>query len=239
MDWQCLDRNLQRGRMFGNDDIAGRSRCPVSLSSALRERTRDLHVQAERSGMIADIVAGRATQAGYALLLRNFLPVYEALEQHLSRHAASPVVGSIVRPELARASAIEADLNALSAEAYAAPVLPAAVSYVQAIELASAGDGARLIAHAYTRYLGDLSGGQIVKRLLARSLSLSASALSFYEFPAIADVARFKSEYRAAIDRAGDGSDDFDGIVEEGALAFALNIQLSAALQAEAARRAF
>jgi heme oxygenase (biliverdin-producing, ferredoxin) len=194
MDWQCLDRNLQRGRMFGNDDIAGRSRCPVSLSSALRERTRDLHVQAERSGMIADIVAGRATQAGYALLLRNFLPVYEALEQHLSRHAASPVVGSIVRPELARASAIEADLNALSAEAYAAPVLPAAVSYVQAIELAS---------------------------------------------PAIADVARFKSEYRAAIDRAGDGSDDFDGIVEEGALAFALNIQLSAALQAEAARRAF
>jgi heme oxygenase (biliverdin-producing, ferredoxin) len=188
--------------------------------------------------MIADILAGRATQGGYALLMRNLLFVYQALEQHLSRCAASPVVGSIVRPELARASAIEADLTALSAEAYAAPVLSAAAKYVQAIEAASAGDGARLIAHAYTRYLGDLSGGQIVKRLLARSLSLPASALSFYEFPAIADVTRFKSEYRAAIDRGGDKSDDFDGIVEEGALAFLLNIQLSAALQEEAARRA-
>ena len=116
--------------------------------------------------------------------------------------------------------------------------LPEAANYVQAIERASAGNGDRLVAHAYTRYLGDLSGGQILKRLLARSLSLPASALSFYEFPAIADVATFKSEYRAAIDRVGDESDEFDGIVEEGALAFELNIELSAALQAEVARRA-
>jgi heme oxygenase len=36
---------------------------------------------------------------------------------------------------------------------------------------AAEGDGTRLIAHAYTRYLGDLSGGQILQRLLARSLT--------------------------------------------------------------------
>jgi heme oxygenase (biliverdin-producing, ferredoxin) len=223
--------------MFGKTDAAGHSQRPASLSGALRERTRDLHAQAERSGIIADILAGRATQRGYALLLRNLLPVYQALEQHLSKHAASPLLRGIMRPELARASAIEADLNALWAEAYAPSVLPAAASYVQAIELAGAGEGSRLIAHAYTRYLGDLSGGQIVKRLLARSLNLPASALSFYEFPAIADVVAFKSEYRDAIDRAGDESDDFDGTVEEGALAFELNIQLSAELQVEAAHR--
>jgi heme oxygenase (biliverdin-producing, ferredoxin) len=238
MDWQCLDRNHQRSRVFGTSDVAGHARRRASLSGALRERTRDLHVQAERSGMIADILKGRVTQRGYALLLRNLLPVYQALEQYLSRHAASPLVGAIARRELARASAIEADLNVLSSEAYAAIVLPAATSYVKAIERASAGDGARLIAHAYTRYLGDLSGGQILKRLLVRSLSLPTSALSFYEFPTIVDVASFKSEYRDAIDRAGDESNDFDGIVEEGALAFELNIKLSAALQAEAARRA-
>ncbi len=188
--------------------------------------------------MIADILVGRATQRDYVLLLRNLLPVYQALEQQLSRHAGSSLLAPITRHELARASAIEADLNALSREPYATPVLPAAAYYVQAIEQASAGDGARLIAHTYTRYLGDLSGGQILKRLLARSLSLPASALSFYEFPAIADVAAFKSDYREAIDRAGEESDDFDGIVEEGALAFELNIELSTALQADAMRRA-
>jgi heme oxygenase (biliverdin-producing, ferredoxin) len=204
----------------------------------LRERTRDLHVQAERSGMIADILVGRATQRGYALLLRNLLPVYQALEQQLSRHSGSALLAPISRRELARAGAIEADLKVLPREPDATSALPAAAKYVQAIERASAGDGARLIAHAYTRYLGDLSGGQILKRLLARSLNLPASALSFYEFPAIADVTGFKSDYREAIDRAGEESDDFDGIVEEGALAFELNIELSTALQADALRRA-
>jgi len=222
--------------MLERADIAGRSLRPASLLGALRERTRDLHTQAERTGIIADMLHGRITQHGYALLLRNLLPVYQALEAHLAGYAASPLIGPIVRPELTRAGAIEADLRFLSVETSTLPVLGAAADYVQAIERASGGDGGRLIAHAYARYLGDLSGGQIVKRLLARSLNLPAPALSFYEFPAIADIATFKSEYRAAIDRAGDESEEFDAIVEEGALAFELNIALSAALQAEAAR---
>jgi heme oxygenase (biliverdin-producing, ferredoxin) len=220
--------------MLKRIDIAGHSLRPASLLGALRERTRELHTQAERSGIIADILQGRATRDGYALMLRNLLRVYHELEQQLARYAASRLVGPIVRPELARTSAIEADLQFFSVEKSALPVLMATEKYVDAIVKASRGDGGRLIAHAYARYLGDLSGGQIVKRLLARSLDLPAPALSFYDFPAIADIATFKSEYRAAIDLAGDESEDFDAIVEEGALAFELNIELAVALQAAA-----
>src|SRR6201996_270531 len=217
--------------MLERTDIAGQSLRPASLLGALRERTRDLHVQAERSGIIADMLRGRATRHGYALLLRNLLPVYQALEAQLARHAGSALVGPIVRPELERAGAIETDLKALDVEISTLPVLPASTNYVQTIDRASGGDGGRLIAHAYARYLGDLSGGQIVKQLLARSLDLPPAALSFYDFPSISDMAAFKSEYRAAIDRAGDESEDFDAIVEEGVLAFELNIELSVALQ--------
>jgi heme oxygenase (biliverdin-producing, ferredoxin) len=220
--------------MLKRIDIAGHSLRPASLLGALRERTRELHTQAERSGIIADILQGRATRDGYALMLRNLLRVYHELEQQLARYAASRLVGPIVRPELARTGAIEADLQFFSVEKSALPVLMATEKYVDAIVKASRGDGGRLIAHAYARYLGDLSGGQIVKRLLARSLDLPAPALSFYDFPAIADIATFKSEYRAAIDLAGDESEDFDAIVEEGALAFELNIELAVALQAAA-----
>jgi heme oxygenase (biliverdin-producing, ferredoxin) len=223
--------------MLEGTTSAGRTLQPASLIEALRERTRDLHTRAERSGIIADILRGGVTREGYALLLRNLHPVYQALEEHLTRHAASPLIGPIVRPELARARTIEADLRFFSDEASASPVLPATRTYVNAIVQASGGDGSRLIAHAYARYLGDLSGGQIVKRLLARSLNLPPVALSFYDFPAIGDVLTFKSDYRAAIDRAGDESDDFDAIVEESALAFELNIQLSVALQAAAPQR--
>jgi heme oxygenase len=208
---------------------------PARLLEALRERTADLHTRAERSGIIADILHGRASRDGYVLMLRNFLPVYQALEQRLERHAGSPAVGPIARPELARAAAIEADLASLSAAMSALPVLPATVNYVDAIVRAADGDGGRLIAHAYARYLGDLSGGQILKKLLVRSLDLPPGALSFYEFPDIGDIAAFKAEYRAAIDRAGDEIGDFEAVVEEGAKAFQLNIDLSTALQIEAA----
>jgi len=218
-------------------DRGGRWLRPASLLEGLRERTKDLHTRAERSGIVADILHGRATRDGYVLMLRNLLRVYQALEERLARHAGSPTVGAIVRPELMRAGAIERDLQSLSVETSALQVLPATDNYVNAIVLASDGDASRLIAHAYARYLGDLSGGQIVKKLLARSLALPSDALSFYEFPAIDDIAAFKGEYRASIDRAGDEIEDFEAVVEEGAMAFLLNIELSVALQAEAASR--
>lgn len=218
-------------------DTAGRALRPASLLEALRERTKDLHTRAERSGIIADILHGRASRDGYVLMLNNLLPVYRALEDRLASYAGSPLIGAIVRPELTRAAALQADLKSLSVEASTLTVLPATADYVNAIVQASGGDGGRLIAHAYARYLGDLSGGQIVKRLLARSLDLPPGALSFYDFPAIDDVATFKAEYRAAIDRAGDEIEDFEAVVEEGAMAFQLNIELSVALQAEAASR--
>ncbi len=94
---------------------------------------------------------------------------------------------------------------------------------------AAADNGERLIAHAYTRYLGDLSGGQILKRLLERSLGLGPDALSFYEFPAIADIAVFKSGLHAAI-AAATSVVDVVAVVEEAAMAFRLNIELSRAI---------
>ena len=222
--------------MLEKAGIAGSSLRPASLLEALRERTRDLHTQAERSGIISDILRGHATRDGYVLLLQNLLPVYVTLEKHLTIHAASTLLGPMVRPELMRAAAIEADLRSLSAKTAELQELRATANYVDAIEQASSGDGSRLIAHAYARYLGDLSGGQIVKRLLARSLHLEPAALTFYDFPAISDIATFKSEYRAAIDRVGDECEDFDAVVEESALVFELNIELSTAVQAEVAR---
>ncbi len=222
--------------MLERTNNAGRMPRPASLLEALRSRTRDLHRQAERSGMIADILRGQATRDGYALLLRNLLPVYHALEEQLTGAGRSLPIGPLVRPELARAAAIRNDLESLAVDISASPVLPATTEYVDAIVRAGMGDGGRLIAHAYARYLGDLSGGQILKRLLARSLDLGPAELSFYDFSVIDDVQAFKADYRAAIDRAGEASEDFDAIVEEGARAFELNIALSVALEAEAAR---
>lgn len=206
------------------------------LSEALRRRTRDLHVQAERSGVVADIIRGRATLHEYGLLIRNLLPVYETLEKQIARLARSTAIEPIVRSELARSDALRNDLRFLVSDISALPVHPAAMHYVDEIMRASSGDGGPLIAHAYTRYLGDLSGGQIVKRLLARSLDLPPQALTFYDFPSIGDIPAFKVDYLASIDRAGAACADFEAVVEEGARAFELNIALSVAMTDEHVR---
>jgi heme oxygenase (biliverdin-producing, ferredoxin) len=218
---------------------AGRELRPASLLEALRERTRELHATAERTGIVAEILHRRADLFGYALLLRNLLPVYRTMEEALAAHRGSAVVGLLVRPELDRAGAIESDLRAISDRYQISdlPELPESIRYADAIRQASEGTAVRLMAHAYARYLGDLSGGQILRKLIQRSLDLPPEALTFYEFPKIPDIAAFKAEYRSAIERAGDELGDFAPVVEESARAFELNIELSSALQDATLRR--
>lgn len=205
----------------------------ASVVTALYLGTKTLHVEAERSGIIRDLLRGGASRDGYILLQRNLLPAYQALEHGLARHTDAPLLAELTAYHLDRATALEADLVALCGGDFTAiPLLPAGDAYAARISEAADGDGARLIAHAYTRYLGDLSGGQILKRLLARSPGLRPAELTFYDFPAHSDLAALKSGYREALDRAGSRATDPQAITDEGLLAFSLNIDLSWAVHA-------
>jgi len=211
----------------------GRSLERPELTDLLRERTHDLHARAERSGIVNDVLRGRATRFGYAMLLRNLLPAYRAMEQGLERIRSQQGIGAAARHELYRAPAIEADLQALFGEQWDRDLalLPEAEHYARRVTGAAAGEGGRLIAHAYTRYLGDLSGGQIMKRLLASRLKLVPSELAFHDFPKISDPESFKQEYRRALNDAAVGIGDMDDLVGEAMAAFEHNIAVSEAVQ--------
>jgi heme oxygenase len=214
------------------------SSSPVSVVTALYLRTKTLHVKAERTGIIRDLLRGEASRAGYILLLRNLLPAYRAMEQGFERHRGSPGLGPLAGYRLDRASAIESDLIELCGERWShdIPLLAAGEFYASRIAKTAEGDGTRLIAHAYTRYLGDLSGGQILQRLLARSLALRPSELSFYDFPRFSDLDTLKADYRKALDQAGAHLVEPHDVVEEGAVAFSHNIALSCAVQSSMLR---
>jgi len=210
----------------------------AGLADDFQRRTRLLHVQAERSGIISDILKGRASRFGYALLLRNLQPAYGQLEAGLERHRETCALGGIARPEVYRSGALAEDLVRLCGEdgAREIPLLPAGERYGRRIAEAADHDGAKLVAHAYARYIGDLSGGQILKRLLTRSLQLKPDSLSFYEFPQIADIKAFKIAYREAIDRSAGAIDDLESVVDEAVIAFELNIAVSEAVCQAAVR---
>jgi len=205
---------------------------------ALRERTRKLHLEAERSGIVHELLHGRADRHGYAMLLRNLLPVYRELEHGLERHRDMPGFSEIAQRAVYRASAMESDLEALCGPTWYRTLaeLPSAARYVSRVTAAARGDGTRLIAHAYVRYLGDLSGGRILKKLLARSLSLKPRHLAFYEYAEVTDLDGFTAGYRDALDRAALGVPDLEVVVAEAEAAFRLNIAISISVQEAPAR---
>jgi heme oxygenase len=205
---------------------------PASVVTALYLGSKAQHVEAERSGIISDLLRGEASREGYILLQRNLLPAYQALEAGLEQHRDTPALAALANYRLDRATALAADLTALCGGSFAGvPLLPAGEAYAQRIADCAEGDGARLIAHAYTRYLGDLSGGQILKRLLAKKPGLLPEELSFYDFPTHPDLAALKAEYRQALDDAGALLADQQEVIDEGSRAFQLNIDLSWAVQ--------
>jgi heme oxygenase len=223
------------GRPLDTDNIMGASAfadAPVSLAQIMRERTHDLHARAERSGIINEILRGNATRNGYALFLRNLLPAYQKLEIGLEANKHAPAVAAAARPELYRAAALISDLSHLAGHDWeiALPLLAAGKNYERRIAVCAEEGGVRLIGHAYTRYFGDLSGGQVMKRLLARSLGLQPYELSFYDFSQIEETTSFKEHYRRALDDNAASIPDVGSVVSEAIVAFELNIALSEAV---------
>lgn len=202
----------------------------MGLADELRDATGDLHARAERTGVIGRLLRGQGSRTGYVLLLRNLLPAYRALERGLEAHRTAPFIAGLARREVYRGDAIARDLTYLHGIAFELelPLLPAGAAYSQRIEQVAGGEPYRLVAHAYTRYLGDLSGGQLLARSLQRSLSLQQAGLSFLDFPAIPRRAEFKALYRAAIDAVAPDACTRHAIVNEARAAFAYNIRISA-----------
>ena len=179
---------------------------------------------------MASMLRGRASRDGYALFLRNLLPAYRALESGLEGGRDDPRLAPLALPALYRCAAIEQDLvTLLGTEAAWPAMLSSGMAYGNQVARAT---GTRLIAHAYVRYMGDLSGGQILRRILARTPGLEGTALAFHEYPSIADSKQYRDAYRDIIDRTALAPEEEDAVLEEACTAFEYNIQLSHQLTA-------
>lgn len=84
------------------------------------------------------------------------------------------------------------------------------------------------MAHAYTRYLGDLSGGQVLGKITQKSLGLSSKeGLSFFSFPGVTSPNRFKQLYRSRMNSIELTERQRAAVLQEAVNAFELNIQVN------------
>jgi heme oxygenase len=202
-----------------------------NLATKLREGTKKAHTMAENVGFIKCFLKGVVEKTSYRKLVSNLYFVYSAMEEEMERHHAHPILSKIYFQELNRKKSLEQDLAFYYGSNWREQVTPspATKEYVQQIREVSASAPELLIAHSYTRYIGDLSGGQILKKIAQRGMNLSegeGQGTAFYEFKEIPDEKAFKANYRKVLDELPIDEATGDRIVDEANATFGMNMKL-------------
>merc|ERR1712137_598393 len=231
-----------------------------TLALMLKEGTQKSHSLAESVQFVKRFRKKEITKELYQLLIRNLYFVYAAMEELMEEIGSkSKNLETMNFPVLHRFATLEQDLEFFYVENWKACIMtnsinhrdvlnmsPATANYVtrlrQCAQRKNAGE--LLIAHAYSRYLGDLSGGQLLKRMTRRSLGLTPAprnattkeirdlpadqvdGTKFYDFLDIEDADKFKVHYRTTLDSLEITSEVANEMVEEANVAFRLNMEM-------------
>ncbi|WJL94314.1 biliverdin-producing heme oxygenase [Microbacterium sp. ET2] len=211
----------------------------IPFSAMLRERSSSAHSSSERSGFMADLIEGAGTREDYVALVAQHWFIYEALETAAERMRRDPVASVFISDKLTRLPALEADLAFLLGADWRDRIspLPTTRAYVERIRQVGATWPGGFVAHHYTRYLGDLSGGLFIGRLMARRFGFETNGIGFYLFDEIADPRGFKDVYREQLDAAPWDADEQERVIDEVLRAYRYNTELFedlAAAKAEA-----
>ncbi len=172
---------------------------------SLREITKDLHHEAETTTFAKMLLSGKIEKADYRNYLYNLLAIYDPIEWYCKRQGFFKDLN-----DLPRLKAIYADFTELDDGSYCY-LTPATLQYQAYLhKLGNNPDLKHLIkAHLYCRHMGDLFGGQIIKKQVAH-----ISSGKFYEFE---NADAMKAAIRELL---------IDDLGDEACLAFAYAIKM-------------
>lgn len=210
----------------GRVDAPASAKEEITFAKRLRTETAQAHRFAESTNFIKGVLKGVMDLESFGNMQAGMYLVYEALEAELERHRDHPLVGQIYFPVLSRKASLETDLENLYGAHWRSQVrtTPARSEYVDRIHWLGDNDPTLLVAHSYTRYLGDLSGGQVIAKIARRSLNIEGNTgLTFFQFDEIEDGKAFKNEYRNRLSDLPLDEDRAQEVIEEAKQAFAFN----------------
>ncbi|GGM46847.1 heme oxygenase (biliverdin-producing) [Dactylosporangium sucinum] len=196
------------------------------FSAAVRRSTEGRHRDAEQAAFLGRLVTGALPLAGYAAMVAQHHHIYSVLEEAAAVMRHDPVARPFVHDGLTRLPALESDLRTLLGDDWQRRIepSPATTRYAERLrEVCFAWPGG-FVAHHYTRYLGDLSGGQYIAAAVRRHYGTTATG--FYVFDGIGSPAAFKTGYREALDTAPWDPDERRRILDEVLVAYQLNIDV-------------
>ncbi|QRV92326.1 heme oxygenase [Ceratobasidium sp. AG-Ba] len=241
---------------FAPNDVDGQVDYSQPVAILLRTSTARAHDAIHHSNAAARLLRGELPRDEYIYFMMMLWKVYSLIEDGLESYSTHPVLAPTYRPALlGRASRLSADIAYLmdtSEDGWrSSPLYLSIVSdppnglreYVKRLEKLNGSsndtDHARLLSHAYVRYMGDLSGGQSIRNKMVKAYDLpeTGAGASFFDFGSLdgssaggekrasqAELLRIKEWYRAGMNEGvGDDQDMKAALIEEANIAFDLN----------------
>jgi len=199
------------------------------LATLLRVGTQKSHSAAESTDFIKCFLKGVVDKTSYSRLVGNLYFVYKAMEEEFEVHKSDPVLSKLYYRELWREKSLELDMLFYFGSNWREEFkpTPACEKYLARIREISANDPVLLVAHAYTRYMGDLSGGQILKKIAKEAMGLQDDkGTAFYEFADIRNHGEFKKRYRESLDTLPVDAATAERIVDEANASFHQNMEM-------------
>ncbi|KAK4046169.1 hypothetical protein OIV83_006278 [Microbotryomycetes sp. JL201] len=241
---------------------------PIGLAQLLRDATALAHSDVMLPAVVHSLVKGLLPRDVYLRYLVLLHGVYTHLDAALEHHSTNQHLARVFDAKLlARADSLDDDCSWFAGtrnwhtdSAVARHTLEnkpfVALEYEDRLRQLAGASGKRsndvddcdedktllLLAHAYVRYLGDLSGGQAIAKSLRKAYGLpeSGEGSAFYEFfipgsdnggglPRRAtahELKQVKARFRAGLDAAGRDMtiEQRQRVVDEALYAFKLNM---------------
>jgi heme oxygenase len=198
------------------------------FSEILRNATWGDHQSAGSEGYLTELTSGRLSTHEYGRLVAQHYFAYTALDDVSRQLADDPVAGRFVFPELYREPALERDLTTIYGPAWRDRIAPSKSTRTLVARIHQMSDWpGGYIAHHYTRYLGDLSGGQFIRMELQKIYGYGkGGGVDFYFFDEVGSLPRFKTEYRSRLDALDLDDRERQRIIREVKLAYQLNAEV-------------
>ena len=136
-----------------------------------------------------------------------------------------PVAAPFLSDKLTRLPAIVEDLRFLLGDDWRDPISPLPTTRRTSPGSARSAPTwpGGFVAHHYTRYLGDLSGGQIIRTIMQRQFGFETNGVGFYLFADIAKPREFKDTYREQLDAVPWDDAERARVIDEVLVAYRFN----------------
>jgi len=197
------------------------------LSLMLDDGTRKSHSMAENTAFVSGFFKGvSTTREAYRNLVTSLYFVYEAMEVSMDT-TNEKCVQILDDPALRRLPSLKQDMDFYYGSAWQdmLRLSPATQTYVARIKEVAEKQPYLLIGHQYSRYLGDLFGGQMMGSMATRSLDLkNGNGVAFYRFDDITNTKDYITEWYTRLNNLDLTDEQKQEIADEANAVFALNI---------------